>query len=209
MKNALEIHNFSQKLNARMVELGFYQKRKNTKKDALITLYNLLEPFDQLTYKDTPPRKYYYWLDGKAIPDKDTLVKLCNVLEVDFEYFFGETTPPTRDIGFISDTLKLSPKAIEKLMCYHSGLIKILDALICTESKYASPDNTGIFEALLHQMWQYSYMMQANNIEIRSDNLAPVHITDKEEKKQFFKKYPTEIFDSCLDIAEKIRREGD
>ena len=206
---------FSTKLKKRLSDLGLCQIRKTGTKNwtpALVELHNKINPNDIITEdtdKNNKIDRYRDWINGKTTPDLEEFAKLCNALEVDSSYFFTDTEAPTRDICFISDALKLSPKAIEKLMCYDSGLKKILDALICTESKYASPDNTGIFEALLHQMWQYSYMMQANNIELRSDNLAPVHITDKEEKKQFFKKYPKEIFDSCLDIAEKIRREGD
>ncbi len=208
---------FSTKLKNRLIKLGLCEIKKTGTENwtpALVELHNRINPNYIITDKDTDKNnkvdKYRDWINGIRTPNLEEFAKLCNALEVDSSYFFTDTEAPTPEIHNMTNNLKLSSQAIEKLMCYDSGLKKILDALICTESKeYASPDHTGLFEALLNQMWIYSYRMQGNNIEIHSDNLRPVHITDKKEKKIFFKQYPTEIFDSCLDIAEKIRREGD
>ena len=206
MKNALEIHNFSQKLNARMVELGFYEMDKSTKKAALITLNNRLYPSAALTYKDIPPRKFYDWLSGKKIPDNDTLVSLCNVLEVDFEYFFGENTPPTRAIGDISETLRLSPKAIENLMKYDSGLLKMLDALICTpvnDSNY--PGYTGTLEAFLKTLWDFGNRAGTSKVELITPGLKPETITDNHIITELLKRPPIEFLNKCLLIASQTQ----
>lgn len=211
---------FCQKLQDRMFDLGLCVKGKANETDALVNLHNLLYPTQQLQHdpqdsdkkiqRNNTIKAYRKWVKGQSIPEFTTLLKLCNALKVDIDYFFTNTKAPTRDNDFISNTLKLSPIAIEKLMCYDSGLKKILDALICTESKeYASPDNTGLLEALLYQMWIYGYRMKTENIELKTTNTKPQIITDYLTKRELFKPIPLKIFESCLDIAEQSEKEGD
>ena len=93
-------------------------------------------------------------------------------------------------------------------MCYDSGFLRILDNLICTEHK-EYPDYTGTLELLLKTLWDYSYRMKTENIELSTDNVKTETINDKTVIKAILKTKPLEIFDSCLDIAEQTQKEGD
>lgn len=199
---------FSTKLKKRLSDLGLCQIRKTGTKNwtpALVELHNKINPNDIITEdtdKNNKIDRYRDWINGKTTPDLEEFAKLCNALEVDSSYFFTDTEAPTRDICFISDALKLSPKAIEKLMCYDSGFLRILDNLICTTNQ-EYPDYTGTMELLLKTLWDYSYRMKTENIELKTTNTKPQIITDNLTKRELFKPIPLKIFESCLDIAEQ------
>jgi len=206
MKNALKMHNillkhnFSQKLYKRMENLGFYNTKKGTSKEAIITLHNLLDPDKPLSYTDIPPRKYYDWLEGKKAPDKlSTFMKLCEVLNVDIDYFFTDTEAPTRDIGFIADTLNLSPKAIENLLAYDSNYLRLLNNLICTQNP-EYPEYKGSLQALLKVL--YDFGLHAGTSEVRLiDGLTIDTVKDNHVILELLKRIPQKALDNCLLIA--------
>lgn len=217
MFKELKIHEydknlFCKKLQARMVDLKLCEEGNANETKALVNLHNKLYPNQQLQYnpkeatekinRDNTIKAYRKWVKGQSIPEFTTLLELCNALKVHIDYFFTDTEAPTPEIEIISDNLKLSPKAIEKLMCYDSGFLRILDNLICTEHK-EYPDYTGTLELLLKTLWDYSYRMKTENIELKTTNAKPQIITDQLTKRELFKPIPLKIFDSCLDIAEQ------
>ena len=160
---------------------------------------------------ETTTKTYREWEKKGIIPTTDFLIKLSEKFNVSTDYLLGKSDCRTIDenIKMIVEATRLSEKAIEKLLIYDPCILKILDTLICTKTEYKSLDNTGLFEALLYQMWVYSYRMESDKMEIHTDNTKPQLITDKAQRRIFFKQLPTKIFDLCLEIAEQIRKEGD
>lgn len=142
---------------------------------------------------------------------KEILSAYCTLFKTSADYLLGFTEYQGKDyknLRDISQKTGLSPQSIKALRNYDSGFLRILDNLICTEHK-EYPDYTGTLELLLKTLWDYSYRMKTENIELKTTNTKPQIITDHLTKRELFKPIPLKIFDSCLDIAEQSQKEGD
>lgn len=93
-----------------------------------IDLYNILYPNDYIDKKERgfhrsdytdKVRKYDNWIKGNNYPKNiSDVLKLCNALKCDLDYFFTDMESSTHDIEFISSETGLSEDAILKLKKY-------------------------------------------------------------------------------------------
>lgn len=214
MDNELKFHEyndnlFCQKLQDRMFDLGLCVKGKANETAALVNLHNLLYPTQQLQHnpqdsdkkiqRNNTIKAYRKWVKGQSIPEFTTLLKLCNALKVDIDYFFTNTKAPTRDIGFISDTLKLSPKAIENLLKYDSNHLRLLDNLICTPNP-EYPEYTGSLQALLQTLFDFGLHIGTSEMRL-IDGLSIDIVKDNRVILELLKRIPQKALDNCLLIA--------
>lgn len=90
---------------------GFKRARKGTglSQDGFAKKYNFSPP---------TVRK---WEQGKAVPEYDTLVYLCEIFQCDMSYLFNQIDLPTHDLQFIYEQTGLSKVAVEKLAAIHNG----------------------------------------------------------------------------------------
>lgn len=90
---------------------GFKRARKGTglSQDGFAKKYNFSLP---------TVRK---WEQGKAVPEYDTLVYLCEIFQCDMSYLFNQIDLPTHDLQFIYEQTGLSKVAVEKLAAIHNG----------------------------------------------------------------------------------------
>lgn len=56
------------------------------------------------------------WEQGRGVPEIGTLLYLAEFLDCDLDYLIGRIDKPTHDLNFITDSLRLSEEAVEKLM---------------------------------------------------------------------------------------------
>lgn len=56
------------------------------------------------------------WEQGRTVPETGTLFRLADFLDCDLDYLIGRIDKPTHDLNFITDSLRLSEEAVEKLM---------------------------------------------------------------------------------------------
>lgn len=56
------------------------------------------------------------WEQGRGVPEIGTLLYLAEFLDCDLDYLIGRIDKPTHDLQFITDELRLSEEAVEKLM---------------------------------------------------------------------------------------------
>ncbi len=82
--------------------------------DALTQKYAELHP-DSDPDKKFNMRTVQYWEHGDTIPTLDSLICVCDLLDVDLDYLTGRIDQPTHAIGFIQDQTGLSPDAIKIL----------------------------------------------------------------------------------------------
>ena len=66
--------------------------------------------------------KYHYslatvkkWEQGKAVPEYENLVSLCEIFHCDTNYLFAENELPTRDLQYIHDQTGLTIESIEAI----------------------------------------------------------------------------------------------
>lgn len=90
---------------------GFKRARKGTglSQDGFAKKYNFSPP---------TVRK---WEQGKAVPEYDTLVYLCEIFQCDMSYLFNQIDLPTHDLQFIYEQTGLSELAVEKLAAIHKS----------------------------------------------------------------------------------------
>lgn len=60
------------------------------------------------------------WEQGKAVPEYDTLVSLCEIFQCDMSYLFYQIELPTHDLQFIHEQTGLSKLAVENLTKIHT-----------------------------------------------------------------------------------------
>lgn len=87
------------------------------------------------------------WEQGRTVPETGTLFRLADFLDCDLDYLIGRIDKPTHDIKFISDELRLSEEAVEKLQRIASR--DRANGLSETLSRFIMNDN---FEYLLALM---------------------------------------------------------
>lgn len=88
--------------------------KKNLKKARKRAGYKTQEAFaEALGYSIESVRN---WEQGRTIPEPGTLFRLADFLDCDLDYLIGRIDKPTHDLNFITDSLRLSEEAVEKLM---------------------------------------------------------------------------------------------
>lgn len=87
------------------------------------------------------------WEQGRTVPETGTLFQIAELLDCDLDYLIGRIDKPTHDIKFISDELRLSEEAVEKLQRIASR--DRANGLSETLSRFIMNDN---FEYLLALM---------------------------------------------------------
>lgn len=87
------------------------------------------------------------WEQGRTFPEIETLFRLAKFLNFDLDYLIGRIEKPTHDLQFITDELRLSEEAVEKLQRIASR--DRANGLSETLSRFIMNDN---FEYLLALM---------------------------------------------------------
>lgn len=88
--------------------------KKNLKKARKRAGYKTQEAFaEALGYSIESVRN---WEQGRTIPEPGTLFRLADFLDCDLDYLIGRIDKPTHDLNFITDSIRLSEEAVEKLM---------------------------------------------------------------------------------------------
>lgn len=206
---------FSVKLKKRLLELGLCGIQKNKRVNytpALVELHNRLNPNNLITentdynIKSNTIDKYRDWINGKSFPDLETTAKICNALKVESTYFFTDKDAPTIVLRDISETLKLSPKAIENLIKYDSGFLKILDVLICTPINDTNYEGyTGTLEVLLKTLFDFGNRTGTSRIELITPGIKAETIADNHMILELLKRPPIEVLNKCLLIASQTQ----
>lgn len=62
------------------------------------------------------------WFQGKSMPQLWDLMEICDVFELDLDYFMGRITKHTHVIQTICDNTGLTQKAVEKLIAYNDHI---------------------------------------------------------------------------------------
>ena len=115
---------FGKQLQKRMKQKDIWDNEHN--KPDLERLFILMHP-DKITEVDrnTKEPKYIHsktrairtWTDGQIIPDIETIVKLCNILDCDIRYLFTENAEmPNRDIDYLCQTYNINRESSENLL---------------------------------------------------------------------------------------------
>lgn len=77
------------------------------------------------------------WEQGRGLPELDTLIQLCDILECDMDYLIGRITEPSHKVKDICKSIGFSEKAAirleEKTYNHVSDANKVISALLESE----------------------------------------------------------------------------
>jgi len=75
------------------------------------------------------------WEQGKAVPEFDTLVSLCEIFQCDMSYLANQIDLPTHDMQFIHQATNLSEAAINRIILETKILLDYETDIEITERK--------------------------------------------------------------------------